>query len=74
MQSLTDMRDCAHGPKANCHKCMFRELVGVLEGILDCHTRSITDEAWENAHTALEKAKLIDPACIPREEAAEERH
>jgi hypothetical protein len=31
-QSLTDMHNCTHGPKANCHKCLIPELVKALKG------------------------------------------
>lgn len=31
MQSATDMYDCTHGPKKDCHACLVRELVAALE-------------------------------------------
>lgn len=34
LPSLTDMRDCTHGPKANCHKCLIPELVRVLRCLM----------------------------------------
>jgi hypothetical protein len=33
------------------------KLLKALKGIRDCHIRSITDEAWENAGTAIEEAQ-----------------
>ncbi len=71
-QSLTDMRECRHGPKANCHKCLIPELVGVLE---DCATALHADRMHDGrfwdcdrwgcgaARALIEKAKLVDPDC-----------
>ena len=81
MQSLTDMSECPHGPIKDCHKCMFRELVQVLEGsirLANCVMARdpflFTREGAEvlvRARAAIQKAKLIDPDCLPYEDAQE---
>lgn len=37
------------------------ELAKALKGILDCHIRSITTEAWEYAQTVLDNACSCEP-------------
>ena len=85
MQSLTSMHNCPHGPIKDCHKCMFKELVQVMEHFLVDYSIAYADlrgrdKAWCEyedrevvvaARAVLEKAKLIDPDCIPYEEAKE---
>ena len=34
MQSSTDMYNCAHGPKKDCHACLVPELVAALANIV----------------------------------------
>ena len=45
MQSLTNMHECRHGPKANCHKCLVPELVEALRKA-GMHCDELRD-AWE---------------------------
>ena len=70
MKSTTDMYECTHGPKKDCHACLVREMAAVLEQA----TQNFTPADWgwwlPRARAVLEKAKLIDD-CVPAEEAAE---
>ena len=80
--SATDMYDCTHGPKSDCHACLVGELVEVLEHFLVDYNISyaaLQRDDWCEyekreiviaARAVLEKAKLIED-CIPAEQAAE---
>ncbi|KKN75261.1 hypothetical protein LCGC14_0382600 [marine sediment metagenome] len=84
--SVTDMHECPHGPIKDCHKCMFRELVEALEDALayiggtlkadwgESDRQAINrvrSELLTGGRALIEKAKQIDPDCIPYEEAQE---
>ena len=83
--SATDMYNCTHGPKKDCHACIVRELVEALKAAIEWRDKlaanPMSQEAWEGlvgedgcldneARAVLEKAKLIED-CIPVEEAEE---
>ena len=84
MQSVTSLRDCPHW-KANCHKCLVKELVEVLEQ-RGCEVDPI-DPCLEDRLTppigpyqkpcqtcaVLKKAKQMDD-CIATEEEAAANH
>ena len=79
--SVTDMHTCPHGPIQDCHKCMFRELVQVLEGSIRLANCVMARDPFlfaregatvlVQARAAIQKAKQIDPDCIPSDEAEE---
>lgn len=76
--SVTDMYDCTHGPKKDCHACLVGELVEALESRhyhapTSCWARRYQLPAGttcDHCEPALEKAQLIED-CIPIEEAEE---
>ncbi len=78
--SVTEMYDCTHGPKKDCHACLVGEFVeamgeiahklGVLRQVAEAsgvrYDARILRELEELARAVLEKAKLLDD-CVPAE-------
>ena len=77
MQSVTHMHNCTH----DCHQCFLRETLQLLEGmsytrpdgtqhIIGCDPRyERCTYSCTQARPLIERAKAIDPDCIPAEEA-----
>ena len=72
--SVTDMYNCTHGPKRDCHACLIPEMAAVLEQAVGYFAGGDHVTFWRDwllkARALIEKAKLIDD-CIPSEEAYE---
>lgn len=76
MESVTDMHNCIHGPKRDCHACLVGELVEALKPLavlnvwVPNNKRIWNDDSLleckikmvhaRNAAAVLEKAKLVE--------------
>ena len=81
MQSLTDMYNCTHGPKKDCHACLIPELVEALEQAargrhyLEEHQIGFGDCYWvpcSEARAILDKATVLYVG--PAEAALDQGH
>ena len=77
--SVTDMYECTHGPKKDCHACLVRELVKALENLMytrpDGTSHISLCEEWNSScrysciqvRAVLEKANALyaGPAEVP---------